>query len=206
MISIRVLSFLLLFAAITGCGNNSNSAQTSADKVQLATNIPTERVAFKNFVLGGSFQPVRDDLRFKCSDNKDVGADTFCTYFFEHQPDDIEPITVAEVKVTEASIVGFHDEIGVITLKLESSFFNKIVMALTQKYGQPKTEESKVKTRLGVEYPNVTMAWNVGNDSIHAIRLADTIDISRIIYSSSEYPIEFQQRQATAAKASAEDL
>ena len=92
-------------------------------------------------------------------------------------------------------------------VQLPVNRFEVVTGALTEKYGQPtKKEESTMKTRAGVEYPQVELTWIDGEEILKAKRLAGGINTMSVTVTSKKYVEAAEARRGAAKKKGAKDL
>jgi hypothetical protein len=93
-----------------------------------------------------------------------------------------------------------------ISIELDSKDFEKVLEALLQKYGSPKTKSSETVTNaMGAQFENVLVVWDFGSQRIFARRFTDNIRTSSVSYSVADDE-QFRQRLDEDKQRRAKDL
>jgi len=162
--------------------------------VQISQGAETEPLAFKNYVLGVTrlSEMEQIDSRVKCSKWAGVIPEDECY---------LAPGTIADQDAKEV-IFSFYDEkLERILIRLDHAKFEKVVLALKDKYGPPTTEKSltrewwKDAAIQGKEY-----TWTRIDGDITAKDFNPRLDESTVSYRTSRAIEEDQKQQKPQTK------
>ncbi|MBU1664510.1 MAG: hypothetical protein KKG92_03810 [Gammaproteobacteria bacterium] len=159
-----------------------------------------EGLGFKGVDLGSPLARVASDPRYACRAVNTPIGDTICSL----RPSEVETMAGAVV----ASLFYFYDtsSLSGIQITVAETDFQRVVDALTGKYGAGKLSSEKVKNLNGADFENRTWRWQYPEASLQAQRYAGRLDKSLIRYSDDRAANRVQQRRAAAAKDPRKDL
>jgi len=159
-----------------------------------------EGLGFKGVDLGSPLSRVASDPRYACRAVNTPIGDTICSL----RPSEAETIAGAVV----ASLFYFYDasSLSGIQITLAETDFQRVVDALTAKYGAGKLNSERVKNLKGNVYENRTWLWQYPEASLQARRYAGRLDKSIIRYTDDRAASRVKQRRAAAAKDPKQDL
>jgi len=165
--------------------------------VPLASHADT--FGFKGVELGSPLARVASNPRHVCRAVNTPVGDTICSL----RPREAETIAGAPI----ASLFYFYDAGGLtrIQITVSEKDFQRVVDALTAKYGAGKFSGEKVKNLNGTEFENRTYLWQHPEGSLQAQRYAGSLDKSVIRYTDDDAAQRVRQRRA-AAKDPSKDL
>jgi hypothetical protein len=160
-----------------------------------------EPLAFKNYVLGSTTVEQCREMSYGivCGKGDGVLCDDQCFSYIE---------TIAGVPAREINFFFYDGKLEKITISLSHSYFNKVVSALKEKYGQP-TEETPVKlqNRMGLPFSGTNYEWRrFANGIIRASEYASDLGTSLINYVTHHSIEEFTRRRQQSDKSGSKDL
>jgi hypothetical protein len=162
--------------------------------VHLSPGAGSEPLAFKNYVLGVTrlSEMEQIDSRVKCSKWAGVIPEDECY---------LAPGTIGDVEAKEVRFSFYDEKLERILIRLDHAQFEKVVLALKDKYGPPTAEKSltrewrKDATIQGKEY-----TWKRIDGDITAKDFNPRLDESTVSYRTSRAIEEDQKQQKPQTK------
>lgn len=155
---------------------------------------------FKGTELGSPLARVASDPRHDCRVVNTPIGDTICSL----RRNEAESIAGGPI----ASLFYYYD-VGSLTgiqITVSEKDFQRVVDALSAKYGVGKLSREKVKNRNGVEFEDRIYLWQRPEGSLRAQRYAGRLDKSIIRYRDDNAAKRVQERRAAAVKDPRKDL
>lgn len=162
-----------------------------------------ERIAFKEWILGGPSSSVEADARFRCRKPELATlGDMYCTLKVGDNPE-----TIGGAPIERFIIRIYAGKVEAIDLKVKVRDFATVRQALSDKYGPGKVKEDTVQNRMGAKFENVEVTWDTPNgDRIRIEQRGRKLDESSISYNTAAGMKEFERRHESARKTKSGDL
>ena len=97
------------------------------------------------------------------------------------------------------------DRVAKATIELAVQQFSGVVIALTEKYGAPQTDQiATIQNRAGAKFDNRVVVWNLQTGTIRAEQRFGSVDRSRVVLAApgvvEQEREESEQRMKAGAK------
>ena len=158
-------------------------------------------------------EKVYPDLAKRCSTLK--GRNVVSCYYAPPKPElekyrpriaDLDTLAGEPVK-NWLLILDPQSAVDSVAVTLFTPSFDRVVGALTERYGKPSnTETSVVQNRAGASFDQVEVTWKIGDSHLVVNKRSSTIDEMSVSLSTRSRIAEWAQREKGKTKDAAKDL
>lgn len=173
--------------------------------------IASEPFEIKGVKLGATEAEVLEknpDIK-RCENAAKAGArsalaDRECSIWRNLHKDDVAVFAGFPASISFKLI---NEQVGYVSVHLDSVHFNEVVAALKSKYGEPSSNKTEVVTnRMGAKFENNIVEWRQGASVIRAYKIASRINNSSVMLFTESYFKDVERRQAEIAAERAKSL
>jgi hypothetical protein len=153
---------------------------------------------FKGISIGKPFED--QHKRYSCEEKKTPLSDVVC-HLNQYQQE-----TVAGTEATAVIVYLVDGNVSTISIFFKSAEYDPIKVALITKYGTGKISSETLTNRMGVQFQNETITWNLPDCLMALRRYAGNANSGSLIIRSNEALTKFIERKREQEKQNANDL
>jgi hypothetical protein len=155
-----------------------------------------ETFSFKGYKLGASYSEIKAMPGLYCDPVNTPVADEIC----------IGKDTIANADAF-VNLFITNKTLHTILLSFDEEFFNKVALALGEKYGKPqKTDIEVVQNQMGASFENRKAYWYKGGSTLMLVQRGSKLSQSSLMFRLDSAVKESAKRREGETKSNAKDL